>query len=102
MQQTEMTATQASKPHQPYVLEGLRLSVAPMMDWIDLVSVFRLNNKLRQARRIMLHLGCRAQQSTRECDEWSANALPLTSATVVFALDDLQHQRRLAREPSHA
>ncbi len=35
MQQTEMTATQAIKPHKPYVLEGLRLSVAPMMDWTD-------------------------------------------------------------------
>ncbi len=30
-----MTAPQAAKPRQPYVLEGLRLSVAPMMDWTD-------------------------------------------------------------------
>ena len=30
-----MTAPQADKPRQPYVLEGLRLSVAPMMDWTD-------------------------------------------------------------------
>jgi len=35
MQQAEMTAPQAAKPRQPYVLEGLRLSVAPMMDWTD-------------------------------------------------------------------
>ncbi|KRG83250.1 tRNA dihydrouridine(20/20a) synthase DusA [Stenotrophomonas sp. CW117] len=35
MQQTETTAAQVSKPRQPCVLEGLRLSVAPMMDWTD-------------------------------------------------------------------
>ena len=35
MSQTETLTPEASKPHQPYVLEGLRLSVAPMMDWTD-------------------------------------------------------------------
>ena len=35
MQQPEMTMQQVDKPRQPYVLEGLRLSVAPMMDWTD-------------------------------------------------------------------
>lgn len=34
-QQPETTAMQADKPRQRYVLEGLRLSVAPMMDWTD-------------------------------------------------------------------
>lgn len=35
MQQLETTAQQPAKPRRPYVLEGLRLSVAPMMDWTD-------------------------------------------------------------------
>src|SRR5690606_17524206 len=35
MQQPENQAIPADKPHQPYVLEGLRLPVAPMMDWTD-------------------------------------------------------------------
>jgi tRNA-dihydrouridine synthase A len=35
MHQSETTAQQAIKPRQPYILEGLRLSVAPMMDWTD-------------------------------------------------------------------
>jgi len=34
-QQPENAVIEASKPRQPYVLEGLRLSVAPMMDWTD-------------------------------------------------------------------
>ena len=35
MPHTETPRVEASKPHKPYVLEGLRLSVAPMMDWTD-------------------------------------------------------------------
>lgn len=35
MQQPQTATQEAPKPRQPYVLEGLRLSVAPMMDWTD-------------------------------------------------------------------
>jgi len=36
MPHTETPRVEASKPHKPYVLEGLRLSVASMVDRIDL------------------------------------------------------------------
>jgi len=35
MQQPQTAMKEANKSRQPYVLEGLRLSVAPMMDWTD-------------------------------------------------------------------
>jgi tRNA-dihydrouridine synthase A len=35
MQQTESHAISGEKPRRPYVLEGIRLCVAPMMDWTD-------------------------------------------------------------------
>lgn len=39
MQQPENQSISADKPRQPYVLEGLRLSVAPMMDWMYLLAL---------------------------------------------------------------